>query len=37
MISNQGSDMDAEVTVLEGKLSTVREVEYGMDGGTYEH
>jgi len=30
MISNQGNDMDAEVTALEGKLSKRREVKAGM-------
>ena len=30
MISNQGRGMDAEVTALEAKLSTVREVKPGM-------
>ena len=30
MISDQGRDMDAEVTALEGKLSKAREVKAGM-------
>jgi type I restriction enzyme S subunit len=30
MISDQGNDMDAEVTALEGKLSKTREVKAGM-------
>jgi HAMP domain-containing protein len=30
MISSQGKDMDAEITVLEGKLSTARQVKAGM-------
>jgi len=30
MISNQGSDMDDEVTALEGTLSTARQVKQGM-------
>jgi type I restriction enzyme, S subunit len=30
MISNQGSDMEAEVTALEGKLSKARQVKAGM-------
>jgi len=30
MISSQGSDMDAEIAALEGKLSTAREVKAGM-------
>ena len=30
MISNHREDMDAEITVLEGTLSTAREVKQGM-------
>ena len=30
MISNQGRDMDVEVTAQGGRLSTVREVKQGM-------
>ena len=30
MISSHGNDMDVEVTALEGKLSTAREVKAGV-------